>query len=201
MSINTKIIRDSKSHVYNLFHKKNPGSALYHNYHHTVEVAAHAEEIAKGMKLNKTDTEIVLISAWFHDTGYLFSRIEHEERSANIAAIFLRGQKYAEEKIEKVMGCIRATKVPQRPKTVLEQVMCDADLLHLGKKDSIEKGEMLRREIEITMGHMMLEKDWIKQSITFFNSHSYHTLYANKKYNKPRQQNLAKLQQRLKTLE
>ncbi len=201
MSVNTKIVRESKSHVHNLFHKKNPGSALYHNYNHTVEVAQHAEEIARGMKLIKSDTEIVLISAWFHDTGYLFSRNEHEERSANIAAIFLRGQKYAEDKIQKVMGCIRATKVPQRPKTVLEQVMCDADLLHLGKKDSIEKGEMLRREIEITMGHMMLEKDWIKQSITFFNSHNYHTPYAKKEYNKPRQQNLAKLKQRLKALE
>lgn len=200
MSVNSDVLQKAAKHVYNLFHEHSDGNSLYHNYNHTHEVVEQAEEIAHGMKLSKSDIEIVMIAAWFHDTGYLHSPKDHEERSAEIAAEFLRKQKYPEEKIDKVVGCIRATKVPQRPHNVLEQVMCDADLLHLGKKDCIEKGEMLRMEIESTIGEVISEKDWIKRSIEFFTQHHYHTTYAIKEYNERRNQNLIKLRKRYKKL-
>jgi len=200
MSVNSEVLRNAALHVYNLFHEHSNGKSLYHNYNHTHEVVEQAEEIAQGMKLSRADVEIVMIAAWFHDTGYLHSPHEHEERSAEIAAEHLRKQKFPEEKIEKVIGCIRATKVPQRPKNVLEQVMCDADLLHLGKKDCIDKGEMLRMEIESTLGEVIPEKDWIKRSIEFFSSHHFHTTYAVKEYNERREQNLSKLHKRYKKL-
>ena len=173
MSVNTKVLRNAASHVYALFHEHSNGKSLYHNYNHTHEVVEQAEEIARGMKLSSSDTEVVMIAAWFHDTGYLHSPKDHEERSADIASEFLHEQKYPEEKIEKVIGCIRATKVPQQPHNVLEQVMCDADLLHLGKKDCIEKGEMLRMEIESTIGEVISERDWIKRSMEFFSQHHF----------------------------
>lgn len=201
MSVNTEILRKASSHVYNLFHEQSNEKYRYHNYDHTLEVVTHAVEIAEGMKLSRTDMEIVMLAAWFHDTGYLYSPRDHEERSAGIAATFLQEQKYPAEKIEKVVGCIHATKVPQKPKNVIEQVMCDADLLHLGKKGVIDKGELLRREIEDTKGETISEHDWIKRSIDFFGQHHYHTTYALKEYNARREENIVKLKKRLKKLE
>ena len=200
MSVNTKILRNAASHVYALFHEHSNGKSLYHNYNHTHEVVEQAEEIARGMKLSGPDTEVVMIAAWFHDTGYLHSPKDHEERSADIASEFLRRQNYPEEKIEKIIGCIRATKVPQQPHNVLEQVMCDADLLHLGKKDCIEKGERLRMEIESTLGEVISERDWIKRSMEFFSQHHFHTTYAVKEYAERREQNLNKLRKQYKKI-
>ena len=201
MIVYSEIVRASSTHVYDLFHKQNSDSALYHNYNHTLEVVSHSEEIAKGMNLSAEELEIVLIAAMFHDTGYLQTRDDHEELSASIAEKFLTEQHYAQEKIKKVIGCIRATKVPQRPNTLLEQVICDADLLNLGKEDCIEKGEVLHQEIEHAIGKSIPEKDWLKQSINFFHEHSYHTEYARKRYNKSRDENLKKLEEQLHALE
>ena len=187
--------------VNDLFDRKSTIAALYHNFDHTLDVVANVKEISKAMDLPHEKTEVIVIAAWFHDTGYLFTPVEHEERSIVIATDFLRKEGYPEQKIKVIAGCIRATKVPQQPKNLIEKVMSDADLLNLGKKDSVEMGEMLRAEIESMSGKTMREKDWIKQSITFFQGHHYHTSYADQKYSQSRNKNLKKLEERLKKLE
>lgn len=201
MSLRTEILRKAQSHVRSLFqqHKSFPG--LYHNFDHTEEVVRNATEIAENMELSRIDTESILLAAWFHDTGYLESPKDHEERSALNAAEFLRSAKYPKDKIDTVIGCIRATKLPQTPNNVLEQIMCDADLLHLGKKDSLEKGELLRLEVEKMTDRRMSEEQWLRQSIGFFKDHSYHTTYAIREYSDRRDQNLRKLEKRLRKLE
>ncbi len=200
MTVYSGIVRTSNTFVHNLFHKQNSDSALYHNYNHTLEVVNHTEEIAKGMNLSAEELEIVLIAAMFHDTGYLQNRENHEELSASIAEDYLNEQHYAQENIKKVIGCIKATKIPQRPTNILEQVICDADLLNLGKEDCLEKTEVLHKEIEHAIGKSIPEKDWLKQSIKFFHEHSYHTEYVRNRYNKSRDENLKKLEEQLHSL-
>jgi predicted metal-dependent HD superfamily phosphohydrolase len=201
MSLSTEILRKASSYVYNLYHDAPNGTTLYHNYNHTVEVAAHTMEIAEGMKLSTPEMETVLLAAWFHDTGYLQSPQDHERRSAEIAVTFLKNQHYPEEKIENVVGCILATKVPQQPKNLLEQIVCDADLLHLGKKECLRKGEMLRMELEAFNGEQISQRDWLKRSIDFLKHHHFHTAYALQEYNERREDNLTKMKKKLKKLE
>ena len=201
MSKSQSILVKSRIFVNDLFNKRSTIAALFHNFDHTLEVVHNVKEIATAVNLNKIDTETVMIAAWFHDTGYLFTRDEHEERSVLIATDFLHDQDFPEKRIKQIAGCIRATKVPQQPKNLMEQIMSDADLLHLGMNDSIERGEMLRAELEGITGSELPESDWIKESISFFKGHSYHTTYAKEKYSKARDKNLALLQKRLLTLQ
>ena len=74
---------------------------------------------------------LLQLATWFHDTGYSEGPEEHEERSCVNAENFLKG-KIPDADLEIVKGCIRSTKVPQRPTSILEQIICDADLSHLG---------------------------------------------------------------------
>jgi hypothetical protein len=201
MSQSNSIVLNVRKFVNDLFDRKSTIAALYHNFDHTLDVVASVKEIAKALNIHQEKTEVIVIAAWFHDTGYLFSPVEHEERSVKIATDFLRKEGYSAAKIKEVVGCIRATKVPQRPKSLIQKVMADADLLSLGKKDSIEKGELLRTEIENLSGKPMSEKQWIKQSIKFFQGHHYHTTYAIMYYSENREKNLRMLQQRLDKLE
>ncbi|MCK9409897.1 MAG: HD domain-containing protein [Bacteriovoracaceae bacterium] len=201
MNVKKDILLNTSKYVNQLFDRKSTIAALYHNFDHTLEVVKNVNEISTALDVNPTNKEIVLLAAWFHDTGYLFSPVDHEERSVTIASEFLRSLKFSDSKISRVAGCIRATKVPQKPKTELEKIMSDADLLHLGKRDSIERGEMLRAEIESMSGKLLPEEDWIKQSISFHLGHHYHTTYAIQKYTSNRDRNLKILQKRLKSLE
>lgn len=201
MTVKKNILLSASKYVNHLFDKKSTIAALYHNFDHTLEVVEHVKEISTALNVNPVNKEIVLLAAWFHDTGYLFSPVEHEERSVAIATEFLRSMNYPDTKVRKVAGCIRATKVPQQPKSELEMIMGDADLLHLGKRDSIARGEMLRAEIESMSGKQLSEEEWVKQSISFHLGHHYHTSYAIKKYTASRDRNLRVLQKRLRTLE
>ena len=52
-------------------------------------------------------------------------------------------------KIAIVKAAILATEFPQKPSTLLEEILCDADFSHLGDKDYLEKNQLLRLEWEL----------------------------------------------------
>jgi hypothetical protein len=63
----------------------------------------------------------------------------HEDVSIEIATKFLKENNYPDEKIQKIVGCIDATRYPQNPKNLLEEIICDA-------KDFAYKADLLRVE-------------------------------------------------------
>ena len=85
MKKQSPIIQKASDYVFNLMREKLPANHIYHNYNHTVDVAESAIEIAEGIDLSKEDTEIVVLAAWFHDSGFVESYEGHEEHSKEIA--------------------------------------------------------------------------------------------------------------------
>ena len=51
--------------------------------------------------------------------------------------------------------------MPQSPNNTLEQVLCDADLLHLAQDDYFKKADLLHKEIESTKLCKISEKEWL----------------------------------------
>jgi predicted metal-dependent HD superfamily phosphohydrolase len=193
------IISQVQNHVAALLNGSLPTWAVYHNFSHTEEIVRAANEIAEKSKLNETDAEIVEIAAWFHDVGYLYTVAGHEERGAQLAAEFLKANNYPQEKIDKVVGCILATKIPQQPKNLLESVVCDADLIHLGKKRFFDRSNLLRMEIEMRTGKPFSDIEWLQKNIQFASQGTFHTPYAKEEFTPRRIKNLATLQEQLRT--
>ena len=79
-------------------------------------------------------------AAWFHDTGYFEDANNHEEKSADLAAAFLKKLDAPAAVRDQVMQVILSTKMPQRPTNSLENILCDGDLFHLGTDDFRTKG-------------------------------------------------------------
>jgi predicted metal-dependent HD superfamily phosphohydrolase len=96
-----------------------------------------SKTIGAACRLSAEELEGVILAAWFHDAGYVEAIEGHEEKSVEIATSFLRENGYPQEKIARVAACIRATKMPQNPKTLMEQVLCDADISHLARRTSL----------------------------------------------------------------
>ena len=173
----------------------------YHNYNHTHYVVEAAKEICEASELSEEDTEIILLAAWFHDTGFSKTVEGHEEESANIATEFLAKQNYPSNKIEKVVGCIRATKMPQNPKTELEKIMCDADVSNLGKKIYAERNELLKVELENLNGKDYSQEEWLRHEVDFLSKHQYFTPFASLNYAPRKAKNVAELNAKINKIE
>lgn len=193
------IVRKTSAHVTKLFQEKLPPWAVYHNIDHTLQVVDACEEIAEASGLNKKDHDTVLVAAWLHDVGYIDTVDGHEEKSVEHAASFLKENDLPTETAAEILACIRATRVPQEPRNILEQIVCDADLAHLGKKKFFERSELMRLEWELRSGKPIPEVEWLNINIEFITKNTYHTRYARNEFGGRRMKNLIALQERLRT--
>ena len=195
------LLEDVSKHVTTLFKENLPDWAVYHNLSHTINTVNACEEIGKGIGLSEEDLEILYISAWFHDTGYLFQSDGHEEISSKLSSNYLNSRNYPKEKIERVVECIMATKIFKKPNGLLEFVICDADLISLGGQDYFEKNNQLKIEIEQREDRKISELEWLKRSINFLSTHKYFTEYARQNYSDRLKANIKYLKEKIAELQ
>jgi predicted metal-dependent HD superfamily phosphohydrolase len=149
------------------------------------------------MGLGDQEIEVVEMAAWFHDVGYIDTVEGHEERSVELARKFLTEAGCPAEEVNRVIGCIRATRLPQQPTTIEEQVLCDADLLHLGKENFFDRGDLLKEEIELRSGVRHDRAEWLRINLEFLKRHPFHTAFARRMYGPRREANIEEVQRRL----
>ena len=188
------ILQKTEEYVTGLLSEKLSPKLIYHNLNHTLNVVNNAQKIGKKSDLNEDELEIVTLAAWFHDAGYIDTYAGHEERGKQIAETFLKQNSYDPVKLTKVLACIDATKMPQQPKNLMEQVICDADLLHLGQESFFDYSDMLRNEWESVDFKKSEELEWYKTGAELLSSHTFFTPYAKRKFEPQQALNLVKLQ-------
>lgn len=198
--MNNQLLDKAEEYVLSILYKKSPQEDVYHDVSHTQEVILSSKTIGRAEKLSDSDMEIVQLAACFHDLGYVDTSNGHEEKSANYAREFLQNENYPLKKIEIVCGCILATKVPQKPKNKLEEVLCDADLSHLGKKNFINRNDLFRLEFEFHFGRSLSEQEWLEKSIEFISSHRFFTDYAKRVFEPLKLKHLNELKRMLEKL-
>jgi len=195
----SEIIKKAEAYISNLFRDKLSNKLIYHNFAHTIDVVGYARKIGKKSGLKDDELEIVTLASWFHDAGYIDAYKGHEDKSKGIAEKFLKENQYPLEKIQKVLGCIEATRVPQNPHNLMEQVICDADLVHLGEVDFFEYSDLLRTEWQSLDIKNIGEAEWDKISVELLSSHKFFTPYARKKYESQQAVNLLRAKKTYKT--
>ncbi|MBD0277669.1 MAG: HD domain-containing protein [Flavisolibacter sp.] len=192
----TALLREAEAYV-KKWMQEHPGTKFYyHNLKHTENVVAAAKQIAATYNLSDKEQFIIQIASWFHDVGYYKDIKNHEQEGAAIASTFLKGKGVGEEIITAVRGCILATKMPQNPTSLLEEIMCDADLFHLGTDKFAEQNKLMRKEYEAIHGTEGTKQDWRKATIQFLTAHHYHTAYCKKVLSKAKAANLQKLKKK-----
>lgn len=193
MEVESALLNKSKKYVESFLMKNLSDGIYYHDLEHTQEVVNASEEIGMACNLSDDELETVLIAAWFHDTGYYKGMKDHEANSRDVAEEFLKQEGAGKEKIEAVGGCIMATKIPQKPLNIMEEVLCDADLYHVSTREFFKKSELLRKEFSLVFPDEIQLDEWFKNSIKFLKSHSFFTSYAKEKLLPAKKENLKKL--------
>jgi predicted metal-dependent HD superfamily phosphohydrolase len=196
--MNSELIQKSKAYAEKILGNL-PEVYSYHNMKHTQSVVDAVEEIGRASHLSEEEIETVLIAAWFHDTGYRKDYHNHEEVAVENATKLLTEWGAPIKKIQEVKGLIEATRMPQSPKNILEKVLCDADLHHLGDKGIMDCSNDLRSEFE-TVKNLKFETDaeWVQFNLDFFQQHKYFTAYGQTVLEDRKRKNIKKFKKMLK---
>lgn len=196
------LVEQAKDFVEKLFKDKLSSSFTYHNLKHTIDVVAAVDAIADTEKISPSDKEILLLAAWFHDTGYINGCTKHEEGSVVIVTDFLKEQGKSAEYIEKVAGLIRSTIYGYVPKTLFEKIIKDADYYHLSSDEYGSTCNALRLEWQNLNQKTYSDVDWISENLDFLtNRHHYYTDFALKNWQPLKEKNIKRLQKKRKKME
>lgn len=195
----SEVLDQLKTHVINLFYTNNDERFIYHNLIHTEQVVENTVKIANHYQLSDADFFIVVAASWFHDMGYFFDCRAHESKGADMAVQFLKDRGIEQETIDQIQGCIMATKMPQRPVGLLQQIVCDADLFHLGSDHFKERNKLMREEAEAFCNKDIDKVDWRTKTIALFKAHHYHTDYCQQLLNAKKAKNLQEMEHKLIT--
>ncbi|TDE30327.1 HD domain-containing protein [Flavobacterium ranwuense] len=196
------LIDQAQDFVFNLLKDKLSVLYTYHNFNHTLGVVDAVNTLSDSENLNPTDKEMLVIAAWFHDTGYINGCANHEDFSSVIAADFLKEKGKSDDYIKKVTGLIKATMKDSVPQTLLEKIIKDADYYHLFSEDYALACEFLRTEWENTEQKSFTDKDWAIENKDFLVSkHHFYTDYALKNWQPSKEKNINKVQKKIKKIE
>ena len=98
-------------------------------------------------------------------------------KAAKLRNPFCRKPDIKRTEINTIINIILSTALPQSPHTLLEEIICDADLYYLGTDQFYDKGNLLFKELQAQQ-KIKDEKEWYSFQIDFLSSHRYFTKTA-----------------------
>ena len=188
--VDTIHFKEITSHVFRQLAAKLKPVYTYHSLSHTTMVMRDATFIATSLNLNEDDLQLLQTAVCLHDFGFVQSHENHEERGCKEARRVLPEFSFTEREIDKVCGMIMATKIPQSPKTFMEQIICDADLFYLGTPYYFQIAALFKKELT-GLGILTSEKQWTDIQVKFLENHNYHTPFVKQLLEETKQNNLA----------
>jgi len=179
--IQLQILRlgDLEEFILDKLDKGLPKNLYYHNLKHTVDVYTEVELIGRAENVSMEELLLLRTAALFHDAGHMIDYDTHEEMGVKLVREILPEYQYTERQIQIISEIIMATKLPPRPKNLLEAIICDSDLDYLGRTDFIPVSNMLYKELH-EHGKIGSLHEWNTLQIKFIEKHQYFTNTARK---------------------
>lgn len=168
----------SSKYALNRLSEELPSFFTYHSLWHTkIEVYRQANLLASIYHLDNHRRHLLLTAVLYHDIGFIISRYEHERISSQIVSATLPNFGFQPDDISLIQGMIMATRLPQNPGNLLEEIIADADLDVLGRTDYLFRNRKLRNELA-TEGHIYPDEKWYRNQLFFVQNHRYFTAAA-----------------------
>lgn len=196
------LIAQAEDFVRKLFKDKLSISFIYHNLDHTFDVVSAVIILSDRENLTPLETEMMIVAAWFHDTGYTKGCDNHEDASIAIAKDFLKDKGKDEAFIIAVAKVIKATTYNYVPVTIFEKIIRDADYSHFGREDYLSICENLRKEWELTSHKFYTNLEWAQENLKIIsNFHVYYTQYALENWQPIKLKNIKLIEENINNIE
>jgi uncharacterized protein len=151
-----------------------PANLYYHGLHHTLDVLNAAVFYGNACELSEKELFLLKVATLYHDSGFTEQYAEHEVAGCLLARKMLPKYDIDEENLELICGMIMATKIPQSPTNLLEEIICDADIDYLGRDDFYPIADSLFRELKARDLVNNLDR-WNNIQVDFIGNHHYFT--------------------------
>jgi hypothetical protein len=202
---NGVVVRGARDHVFTLFRGAENLPLEYHHFARAREIVDACKEIVKGSKLDDEARDVALVCAWFYDACYATGSDDHG-KSLELCLRFLDEQHARHPTHDQIAACFRGGVGVEgvAPDGVPEDLDAPSDVLHdarlavLARKDYVERAELLRSELQRRSGKTITDVEWTQGCIAFFGAHAYRTRFAQLFYGPDRAANLARLQKLLR---
>jgi predicted metal-dependent HD superfamily phosphohydrolase len=192
--MNTQLINRQKEIVAELMERQDPNKIYsYHDWRHVDFVIASATELSADLNLDEELREDLVLAAIWHDSDYGNGPIDHEVRSAALAAASLTEAGLSHTRISRIKELILVTKKGSIPMNELEKLIRDADLAHLGSEDYKLFYDRLYQELKNIPNSAATAQGWKEMCTHFMESHEYHTPAAKARYESTKIKNLHEL--------
>ncbi|WP_423147636.1 Pycsar system effector family protein [Rubrolithibacter danxiaensis] len=199
MKNNNPILKNASAYVFNLFKEKLNGEYVYHSYRHTADTVKACKELAESYNLSSREYEVLMLAAWFHDTGYTDCYNGHEEKSVAILKDYLQGE-YRTEDLAEIEALILSTKFNSKIEGKLQEILHDADYINIGKKKFSERAELLRIEWEQILDKKFSDSEWAEEQLNFLIGTTFKTEAAILNYNTQREINIREQRNKVEEL-
>lgn len=165
----------------------------YHSLAHTQnDVVPAVERLAALAGVEGEDWLLLRTAAHYHDIGFIIRTDGHEALGVQMAVAVLPDYGYTPDQIERIGGMIMATRLPQSPHNLLEQLLADADLDVFGREDFPTYNQLLRDELTALHGPIS-DQEWYQSQLLFLQNHRYWTDAARWLRDAGKQQNISHL--------
>lgn len=168
----------------------------YHSFNHSKDVTRQVERIAIEEGITDEDLFLLKSAASYHDAGFVKQYDHNETIGAKMAEKILPEFGYTKEHIQRIKELIYVTEVPHKPKNILEEIICDADLDYLGRPDFHKISDRLRKELR-EHGKIDSDRKWDEMQVKFFNLHHYFTATAIRTRQNMKEKHLEEIKERL----
>lgn len=168
---------DLQEFILDKLERELPEYLYYHNVKHTIDVTTQCELIGWGEGVSDEEILLLKTAGLFHDAGHTVGYDNHEFFGTELARKLLPEYNYSEEQIDKICEVIMATKLPPKPQTVLQKIICDADLDYLGRSDFIPVSNTLYKELK-SQSKIGSLNAWNKLQVKFLSGHQFFTQTA-----------------------
>lgn len=181
--------------IQRLIHELSP-KLYYHGLHHTFDVYDAAKQLAATENVTGEDLILLKTAVLFHDAGFIEQYNHNEPNAVKIARHALPQFGYTENQIVVIADIIMATSMEMLPQTILEKIMCDADLDYLGRSDFHILASLLQKELN-AYGSNYDNKQWDEIQVKFLEKHTYYTEAAIRKNSAVKQVHIEEIKIRL----
>lgn len=178
----SNILSAASQQVLNTSNQQYDTRFLYHSYERTVGIVTMAEEIAAESSISDTSLEIVLLAAWFHETGYFVDVTEAIPKSMDSARDFLSKEGYPKDKLQKVLACINATGDTVNPITIEEQILNDSIAAYTCGENFELHRPLLRLEWELMQNRHLTSFEWQQLQMQTLLQARFYTPYGKLNY-------------------
>lgn len=191
----------AKAYIFSRLGAELSPSLTYHSLLHTRdEVLPAAFRLGQRAQLGDEDMLLLGTAALYHDSGFLYHYHDHEAESIAIAQATLPDFGYRPSQIHQINLMIAATRMPQHPGTILEELLCDADLDLLGREDFWPRNRDLLIETRLYLNSGVTERNWLEGQTRFLEEHVYFSGVAQALRDAGKRQNLALMKHALASL-